>query len=47
MSGAGAKVLGCIILGDNVSVGKNAVVVHSVAGGKPVAGVPDKEVTSR
>ncbi len=38
--GAGAKVLGPIVLGDNVRVGSNSVVVKSVESNKTVVGVP-------
>ena len=40
MIGAGAKVLGPITLGDDVSVGANAVVVHDVPSGAVAIGVP-------
>ena len=38
--GAGAKVLGPIEIGDNVSVGANSVVVRSVAADETVVGIP-------
>lgn len=38
--GAGAKILGPIILGNNVRVGSNSVVVKSVDDGQTVVGVP-------
>ena len=38
--GAGAKILGPIILGDNVRVGSNSVVVKSVDNAQTVVGVP-------
>lgn len=38
--GAGAKILGPIVLGDNVRVGSNSVVVKSVDNGQTVGGVP-------
>lgn len=40
--GAGAKILGPIILGDNVRVGSNSVVVKSVEAEKTVVGVPGR-----
>jgi serine O-acetyltransferase len=40
--GAGAKILGPIILGDNVRVGSNSVVVKSIEAGKTVVGVPGR-----
>ena len=42
--GAGAQVLGPITIGKNARVGANAVVVHDVAEGKTVVGVPAHEV---
>jgi serine O-acetyltransferase len=44
--GAGAKVLGGISLGDNVSVGANSVLLKSVPANTIVAGVPAREVHS-
>ncbi len=38
--GAGAKILGPIVLEDNVRVGSNSVVIKSVENGQTVAGVP-------
>ncbi len=40
--GAGAKVLGNIILGDHVSVGANAVVLNDVPANSTVVGVPGR-----
>jgi serine O-acetyltransferase len=42
--GAGAKVLGGISLGDNVSVGANSVLLRSVPSGATVAGIPAREI---
>jgi len=42
--GAGAKVLGGITLGDNVTVGANSVLLRSVPANATVAGVPAREV---
>ncbi len=42
--GAGACVLGDIILEENVSVGSNAVVVKNVKKGKTVVGIPAYEI---
>lgn len=42
--GAGAKILGNVVIEDYVKVGANAVVVKSVAHGKTVVGIPAKEV---
>ncbi len=43
--GAGAKVLGPIVLGEGARVGSNAVVVKDVAAGATVVGVPGRVVT--
>ena len=40
--GAGAKVLGNIVIGDNVSIGANAVVVRDVPPNSTVVGVPGR-----
>lgn len=42
--GAGAKVLGAIILGDNVQVGANAVVLKDVPPNSVVVGIPGRVV---
>jgi len=42
--GAGAKVLGNILIGDNARVGANAVVVQAVAAGVTVVGIPARPV---
>ncbi len=42
--GAGAKVLGAIVLGDNVQVGANAVVLKDVPPNSVVVGVPGRVV---
>ncbi len=42
--GAGAKVLGNILIGDNARVGANAVVVQPVAAGVTVVGIPARPV---
>jgi serine O-acetyltransferase len=44
--GTGAKVLGDIHVGDNVSIGANAVVVRDVPSNSTVVGVPGR-ITSR
>lgn len=38
--GAGAKILGAVIVGDNVQIGANSVVTKNVMNGSIVAGVP-------
>jgi serine O-acetyltransferase len=45
--GAGAKVLGNIVLGDNVRVGASSVVVHSVPANSTVVGIPARITKSR
>ena len=40
--GAGAKVLGNIVIGDNVSIGANAVVLRDVPSNSTVVGVPGR-----
>src|SRR3954467_3802213 len=42
--GAGAKILGPIILGDGSRVGSNAVVLKNVPAGATVVGIPAKQV---
>lgn len=42
--GAGAKVLGDILIGDNVKIGANAVVINNVDDNSTVVGVPAKMV---
>ncbi len=45
--GAGAKVLGPIVVGDNARIGSNAVVVKAVAEGVTVVGIPGHVVKSK
>jgi serine O-acetyltransferase len=45
--GAGAKVLGPILVGDNARIGSNAVVVKNVAEGVTVVGIPGHVVKSK
>jgi serine O-acetyltransferase len=40
--GAGAKVLGPIMIGDGARVGANSVVTHEVPPGTTVAGIPGR-----
>lgn len=42
--GAGAKVLGPILVGDNVKIGANAVVVKNVPNGATAVGIPAKNI---
>jgi serine O-acetyltransferase len=44
--GAGAKVLGPILIGDNARIGCNSVVVHDVPEGATVVGIPGRVVTA-
>jgi len=45
--GAGAKVLGPIMIGDGARVGSNSVVVKDVPAGATVVGIPGRVVTAR
>ncbi|MFD2111719.1 serine O-acetyltransferase [Thiorhodococcus fuscus] len=45
--GAGAKILGPVILGDHVKVGANSVVIGDVPASSTVVGIPAKIVRSR
>jgi serine acetyltransferase len=42
--GAGAKILGNVMIGDDASVGANAVVLSDVAAGETVVGIPAKAI---
>ncbi len=42
--GAGAKILGDIVIGDGARVGANAVVVQPVAAGETVVGIPARPI---
>jgi serine O-acetyltransferase len=42
--GSGAKVIGKVVIGDNVTIGANAVVVDDVPDGSVVVGIPAREV---
>jgi serine O-acetyltransferase len=44
--GAGAKILGGIYLGDNVTVGANSVVTRSVPPNQTVAGIPARQISA-
>jgi serine O-acetyltransferase len=44
--GAGAKILGPILIGDQARVGANSVVINPVPAGKTVVGIPGKVVRS-
>ena len=45
--GAGAKVLGPILIGEGARIGSNSVVVKDVPAGATVVGVPGKLITAR
>ncbi|MBW4440087.1 MAG: serine O-acetyltransferase [Plectolyngbya sp. WJT66-NPBG17] len=40
--GAGAKILGDVVIGDNACVGANAVVLNNIAAGETAIGIPAK-----
>jgi serine O-acetyltransferase len=42
--GAGAKIVGAVVVGDRATVGANAVVVHDVPAGATVVGIPARVV---
>ena len=42
--GAGAKILGKVVIGDGANVGANAVVVHDVPAGATVVGIPARVI---
>lgn len=43
--GAGAKILGNIIIGENSKIGANSVVIHSVPPNSTAVGIPAKTIT--
>lgn len=45
--GAGAKLLGPIVIGENARIGSNAVVIHDVAPGVTMIGVPAHTVSRK
>lgn len=45
--GAGAKIIGDIVLGDNITVGANAVVTKSFPGNNILVGIPAKEIVRK
>ncbi|MFT4257837.1 MAG: hypothetical protein QM599_12930 [Pseudoxanthomonas sp.] len=45
--GAGAKIVGAVTVGDHSRIGANAVVVHDVAPGATVGGIPARELRRR
>jgi serine O-acetyltransferase len=45
--GAGAKILGGIMIGDNVKIGANSVVLKNVAANSTVIGVPGRVIKSQ
>ena len=40
--GAGAKILGKVVIGNDVNIGTNAVVLHDIPDGKTAVGIPAK-----
>ena len=47
MVGCGAKVLGPVLIGDNVKIGANAVVLHDVQSNNTIVGIPGKILQKR
>jgi N-acetylglucosaminyl-diphospho-decaprenol L-rhamnosyltransferase len=45
--GAGAKILGNVVLGDDVNIGANAVVLSDVPPGQTAVGIPARIITSQ
>lgn len=45
--GAGAKLLGAIVIGDNVQIGANSVVLKDVESNITVAGIPARPITRK
>lgn len=43
----GAKILGPVVIGNNVTIGANAVVIEDVPDGAVVAGVPAKIIKTK
>lgn len=43
--GAGAKILGNVVIGDDVTIGANAVVIHDIPSGATAVGIPAKVIT--
>lgn len=45
--GAGAKILGCVTIGDDACIGANAVVLSDIPAGATAVGIPAKVITPR
>ncbi|MCC6578879.1 MAG: serine acetyltransferase [Phycisphaeraceae bacterium] len=45
--GAGAKILGKVVIGDGAVIGANAVVIHDVPAGATVVGIPARVIAAR
>ncbi|WP_013323988.1 serine O-acetyltransferase [Gloeothece verrucosa] len=45
--GAGAKILGNVVLGDDVNIGANAVVLSDIPAGQTAVGIPAKLIKSK
>ena len=42
--GVGSKIIGSVVIGNNVVIGANAVVTHDVPSNSVVAGIPAKKL---
>jgi len=45
--GAGAKILGGVVIGDDVNIGANAVVLSNIPPGKTAVGIPAKIISAK
>lgn len=45
--GAGARILGNIVIGDNVNIGANSVVIHDIPANCTVVGIPAKIISNK
>ena len=45
--GSGSKILGNILIGDNVKIGANSVVLRDVEEGSTVVGIPERKIIKK